>query len=98
MTRIEREKKTVRWMIEIWCHDHHGTRKGLCPECSELLEYAHKRLELCKFGEQKKYCHYCPVHCYKPQMRERIREVMRYSGPRMLFHHPLAAIRYLLER
>jgi len=30
-------------------------------------------------------------------MREKIREVMRFSGPRMLFHHPIAAIRHVVE-
>jgi hypothetical protein len=30
-------------------------------------------------------------------MRERIREVMRYSGPRMLLSHPLMAIRHLID-
>ena len=37
-------------------------------------------------------------HCYKPEMRERIRQVMRYSGPRMITKHPVAAIRHLLGR
>ena len=31
----------------------------------------------------------------KPEMREKIRQVMRYSGPRMIFHHPIAALRHL---
>jgi hypothetical protein len=30
-------------------------------------------------------------------MREKIREVMRFSGPRMIFHHPIMAIRHLIE-
>lgn len=28
-------------------------------------------------------------------MRQRMQEVMRYAGPRMLWHHPVAAIRHL---
>lgn len=47
--------------------------------------------------EVKTFCSNCPVHCYRPEMRERIRQVMRDSGPRMLFHHPAAAIRHLVE-
>jgi len=38
------------------------------------------------------------VHCYKPAMRENIRAVMRYSGPRMISHHPLMAIQHLIDK
>ena len=69
----------------------------LCPQCQALLDYAHRRLEHCKFGEDKPSCTRCPVHCYKPAMREQIRQVMRYSGPRMLMHDPIMAIRHLWD-
>ena len=69
----------------------------LCPQCQVLLDYAHKRLEHCRFGEGKPSCTRCPVHCYKPAMREQIRQVMRYSGPRMLLHDPIMAIRHLWD-
>ena len=71
---------------------------GLCGECRELLEYSLARLEHCKFGNAKTKCHKCPVHCYRPDMREKIRTVMRFSGPRMLLYHPLEALRYLFSR
>ena len=70
---------------------------SLCPQCQALLDYAHKRLERCRFGEDKPSCTRCPVHCYKPAMREQIRQVMRYSGPRMLLHDPIMAIRHLWD-
>ena len=70
---------------------------SLCPQCQALLDYAHQRLEHCKFGEDKPSCTRCPVHCYKPAMREQIRQVMRYSGPRMLLHDPIMAIRHLWD-
>ena len=69
----------------------------LCPQCQELLTYAHQRLERCKFGNDKPSCTRCPVHCYKPAMRQQIRQVMRYSGPRMLLHNPVLAIRHLWD-
>jgi predicted amidophosphoribosyltransferase len=97
MGRIEREKRTVRHMIKLWCRHQHGG-EGLCGECRELLEYAEARLNRCKFGEDKTKCHKCPVHCYRKDMRERIREVMRYSGPRMILHHPTEAIMFLLGK
>ena len=43
-------------------------------------------------------CKNCPVHCYKPEMREQIRIVMRWAGPRMLFYKPIAAIKHLLGK
>ena len=56
MTRIEQEKKTVRQMVEIYCHGKNHVRKGLCEECSALLNYAYQRLDHCKFGEKKPTC------------------------------------------
>ncbi|MBQ8270834.1 MAG: nitrous oxide-stimulated promoter family protein [Bacteroidaceae bacterium] len=96
MKRIESEKKTVEQMIRLYCRLHEGNAT-LCPECSSLLAYALKRLTQCKFGEKKSTCRKCPIHCYKPEMRERMQQVMRFSGPRMLWHHPIAALRHLWQ-
>lgn len=96
--RIEREKRTVALMIGIFCRAKHGCAgKRLCPECEELLAYACKHLERCPFGENKRSCRHCAIHCYSPSMRRRIQEVMRFSGPRMIFHAPLQALRHLIS-
>lgn len=97
MTRIEEEKKTVRQMVEIFCHGHHHTHTGLCEACTALLDYAYAKLDHCRFGEQKPTCRKCPIHCYRPAMKEKISEAMRYAGPRMIGHHPIAAIKHLLR-
>ena len=73
------------------------TTRPICPECAALLDYAHRRLDSCRFGNGKPSCRKCPVHCYRADMRERIRTVMRWAGPRMIFHHPIAATRHLLR-
>ena len=96
MARIEQEKKTVERMVRIYCRHKEGN-KVLCDDCKKLLEYAHKRLSDCKFGEQKSTCKQCSVHCYRPDMKQKIREVMRYAGPRMLLFHPWAALRHLWQ-
>ena len=94
----EREKRMVSEMIALYCRKKHGTRGGeLCPECAELEAYARLRSDRCPFMETKTFCSNCRVHCYKPEMREKIREVMRFSGPRMIFHHPVAAVRHVIE-
>lgn len=95
--KIKQEKKTIQGMIKLYCRKQHGRKAGLCPECQELLEYAWKRLDACKFGENKTACAKCPVHCYKPEMRKRVVEVMRFSGPKMIWHDPLGAMRHLLQ-
>jgi hypothetical protein len=70
---------------------------GLCPACLALAEYSRRRVEQCRFGEDKPTCSHCPVHCFRPEMREQIRVVMRYSGPRMTLRHPYLAVRHLLD-
>ena len=93
----EQEKQTVGLMIELYCHGHHGTRgHALCPDCEALRSYADARVDHCPHMETKTFCSACKTHCYKPQMREAIRQVMRWSGPR-IFHHPVLAIRHLIE-
>ena len=99
----QREKEMVSQMIALYCRKHHGGKGGLCPQCraleayAELESYARMRSDKCPFMETKTFCSNCKVHCYKPVMREKIREVMRFSGPRMLLVHPAAAIRHVIE-
>ena len=95
-TKREREKETVSLMIRLYCRKKHGG-KELCPACAELDAYARLRSDKCPFMETKTFCSNCKVHCYKKDMREKIREVMRFSGPRMIFHHPVMAIRHVIE-
>ena len=96
-SKREREKRTVSLMIRIYCKKKHGTKKGLCPECEALNDYAIMRSDKCPFMETKTFCSNCRVHCYKADMREKIRAVMRFSGPRMIFSHPIMAIRHVIE-
>lgn len=98
MSTISREKTTVHQMIALYCQAHHlCSEKCLCPDCQALANYAMQRLDHCKFGNNKPSCKRCPIHCYKPQMREQMQIVMRYAGPRMLWHHPLATLRHCLK-
>ncbi|GAB4373844.1 MAG: nitrous oxide-stimulated promoter family protein [Spirochaetales bacterium] len=82
-------------MIDLYYRSH----PDLAGEEKEgLIDYALNRLESCRFGEDKPTCSRCPVHCYRSDMRERIRAVMRYAGPRMLVYHPLLAILHLKDK
>ena len=95
--KCKREKRVVAEMIALYCRQVHKTAGVLCPECAALTAYAHERSDKCPFMDTKTFCSNCSVHCYQPEMRERIRQVMRYSGPRMLAVHPLLAVRHLAE-
>lgn len=97
MTKREKEKQTVSFMIALYCRKNHGTKNGLCEECSELDRYAKERSDKCPFMETKTFCSNCKVHCYKPAMREKIRQIMRFSGPRMIMYHPIMAFRHVIE-
>ena len=95
--RIRREAKTVAAMIRLYCRGLHDGGGELCDDCRALHEYAMLRLERCPFRENKPACAKCTVHCYKREMREKIRVVMRYAGPRMLFRHPVMAVLHLFD-
>lgn len=86
------EKRMVEYMIHYFCKKHH---KGEACECDELIHYAHMRIDKCPFMESKTFCSVCKVHCYQKEQREHIRKVMRYSGPRMLWHHPYMAMKHV---
>lgn len=87
--RVQMEKETIQKMISIYCKGKHKREMGLCSECSNLTNYSIIRLANCRLGEDKPVCGKCKIHCYIPEMRVRIINVMRYSGPRMIFLHPI---------
>ena len=95
-SKRENEKAVVGQMIALYCRKQHGSRE-LCPDCRELYDYARNQIDHCPFMETKTFCSNCKIHCYQKAYRERIRQVMRFSGPRMLFVHPILSIRHLIE-
>ena len=95
--RIAREKRTIDVMIRMFCRDHHDDPAAACGECSELRDYAFDRIDKCPFHFHKPTCVNCPIHCYRSEMRDRVRTVMRYAGPRMLTRHPWLAVMHLID-
>jgi hypothetical protein len=96
--RLSRELKTITAMVRLYCRDHHNCPTAeLCEECKNFLKYAEQRLSHCPFGEDKPTCGKCTVHCYKQAMQDKARQIMRYSGPRMVWNHPLLAFYHLLD-
>ena len=91
---IRREKVIVTKMIHIYCKKKHHQRV-LCEECQDMHDYAMKKLSLCQFGEEKTACAKCPIHCYSQAYRQKIKGIMRFSGPWMLLYHPIESIRHI---
>lgn len=81
--------------MQIDQHDGSVQTAALCPDCRRLLDYAVSRVDGCPRMDVKSFCSVCPIHCYAADMRAQIRAVMRYSGPRMLLHHPLTTLRHM---
>jgi hypothetical protein len=101
--RLAREEQTLAVMIAMYCRDHHADRRPreageLCSDCKALAGYARRRLAACRYGADKPACAGCPTHCYTPAMREQVRAVMRYAGPRMVREHPILAAAHLAGR
>lgn len=100
-----KEKKLIPVMIRMYCKGNHKeerkrlniNNKEVCPECKILTEYALFRLDKCPFKINKKFCSFCKIHCYKEDMKIKIKEVMRYSGPRMSFTHPIFAFSHVFQ-
>jgi hypothetical protein len=110
-SRQRRDLNLLCHFIGLSCRSRHGRKQSvplpaelaglvrkpslLCPDCAGLLEYAARRLRSCPL-EPKPSCKKCPVHCYHPEYRERIREVMSWSGKRMIFLGRFDLIRHYL--
>jgi len=94
--KVIHEKKVIGEMIALYCRKKHGTGKNLCAECAELYAYAQDKIDRCRFIEKKTFCSACTVHCYSPDMRTRVKTVMRFSGPRMFLYHPVLVVKHIL--
>jgi hypothetical protein len=105
LKKWEKEKKLIPVMIKKYCSGKHKLRRKegeikrgeVCEECKALTTYALFRLEKCPFKVNKQFCSFCKIHCYKPEYREEIKKVMKYSGPRMIFTHPIFAISHVVQ-
>lgn len=101
--RRARKMRTVSQMIAMNCKGQgHADRTrvahcgaAICAACAELDAYAMLRTQRCRSMEENVTCEECGNRCYAHEQRELIRQAMRYAGPRMIFVHPLAAIRHI---
>ena len=94
---LKREKKTLEFMLKLYCKQKHKIKEGLCENCHGLLEYAYERIDNCNFAKNKPVCAKCSIQCYETEMRKKIRNVMKFSGPRMMLYHPVITIEHVIH-
>ncbi|HEY5512085.1 MAG TPA: nitrous oxide-stimulated promoter family protein [Geomonas sp.] len=80
----EQDLGVLGTFVGTYCRGKHATHKGrLCPDCAELLAYAELKRRSCPL-DPKPSCKHCHIHCYTKERRALIRDVMAYSGRRLL--------------
>lgn len=94
------QKKDIRLIgkfVEVYCHGKHraaahtpvalpsglGERR-LCPACTAFLEYAITKRLRCPLEAEKPSCKHCRIHCYDQLHRAMVREIMAYSGRKLM--------------
>lgn len=82
-----------RWSAPIWRRRFQTVQ--LCEDCRDLLLIGWRHTNHCPRMAEKTFCHHCPKPCYRKNDEERIKAVMRQSGRRLLWTHPLLSIRQL---
>jgi len=95
--RMQREAKTIKVMTAIYCRHHHKLAVSDCPSCLEIYNYVLDRLHYCPYQGGKTSCKNCPIYCYKPSMKEMVKKVMRYAGPRMVLRHPVLTLFHFID-
>ena len=97
LTKLENEISILKIMVKLYCRNHHHSAH-LCELCNEVLNYAKQRVGQCKWQEEKPACAQCTVHCFKPIFRNKIQEMMRYAGPRMIYKHPIITLNHYVHK
>ncbi len=97
--KAEKKIKLVTKMIGMYCKKHHVQEmKGqLCDDCGALLDYTSTRTRKCRNLENGTFCAHCTTPCYAPDKRGKMRQVMKFSGPRLIFYHPVWVMKHILE-
>jgi hypothetical protein len=76
-------------------HSISGRQLSLCAECRKLLAHAFVKRSTCPF-DPKPMCKKCPDHCYATEYAQRMREVMKFSGRKLVLSGRLDYLLHLL--
>lgn len=93
------QRKDIRIIgrfTQVWCAGHRHPERApydlpgdlpplsLCPDCASFMAYAVARRLSCPLEAEKPSCKHCRIHCYAPQQRALVRQIMAWSGRRMI--------------
>lgn len=65
----------------------------LCPDCAALVSHAIEKRRKCPL-DPKPACKHCHIHCYGKDYRAKIREIMAFSGKRLILRGRLDLLRH----
>jgi len=93
-------KKDIRLIgkfVEVYCSGKHPEmeksplmlpenlgRRRICSECASFMNYAVERRLKCPLEAEKPSCKKCRIHCYAGEQRAKVKEIMAYSGRRLM--------------
>lgn len=99
-TLSKHQKNDIRLIgkfVEVYCAGKHGSsersffvlpgglgQRKFCCECAAFMEYAVSKRIKCPLEAEKPSCKHCRIHCYAGEQREKVREIMGYSGRRLM--------------
>ena len=92
-----KERAIVQTMIEVYCKNKCKAKEIPCEKCKDLIQYSKTRIDKCPYMETKSFCSSCKTHCYDMKYRGKIKEVMRFSGPRMILYHPIITLKHMIQ-
>lgn len=99
-TLTKQQKKDIRLIgkfVEVYCSGKHEMverntfmlpaglgQRMVCSECATFMEYAVSKRLKCPLEAEKPSCKHCRIHCYGKEQREKVRQIMAYSGRRLM--------------
>lgn len=96
-THQKKDLRLIGKFVEVYCAGRHGTversplmlpaglgQRNLCRECALFMEYAITKRMKCPLEAEKPGCKHCRIHCYNEQQRKKVREIMSYSGRKLM--------------
>lgn len=99
-TITQHQKKDIRLIgkfVEVYCKGKHGAverstftlpagmgERRLCAECAAFMEYSVSKRLRCPLEAEKPTCKHCRIHCYATEQRQKVREIMSWSGRRLM--------------
>ncbi len=94
------QKKDIRLIgkfVEVYCNGKHGDisrspfllpedlgQRRVCSDCATFMKYAVSKRVKCPLEAEKPSCKHCRIHCYSKEQREKVREIMSYSGRKLM--------------